>query len=223
MCELINYFRAKTILSAALLNEIVHRLSDFIYDLVTLIQVEAFEINDKAKSDLDEFFDIVNRPLDFMSTTYKQQTILEETGFYVAPKTICIGKRDDIVFNENRNEVVQKDLTFQYVSIYQTIELLLKNEEFRIALNEFSNNSDINKYNDRHNLFNNKKNLRILLYYDDLELCHGFGDVAGIYKLGMFYFTITNLTRRHYSSLKNLFLLLCVTLMILKVVVIMRF
>jgi hypothetical protein len=83
--------------------------------------------------------------------------------------------------------------------------LLLKNEEFRIALNEFSNNSDINKYYDQHDLFNNKKNLRILLYYDDLELCNGFGDVAGIYKSGMFYFTITNLTRRHYSSLKNIF------------------
>ena len=41
--------------------------------------------------------------------------------------------------------------------------------------------------------------------YDDLELCNGFGDVAGIYKSGMFYFTITNLTRRHYSSLKNIF------------------
>ncbi len=75
-------------MSAALLNEIVHRFGDFIYDLVTLIRVEAFENNDKTKSDLDEFFDIVNGPLDFISTTYKQQTILEETGFYTASKTI---------------------------------------------------------------------------------------------------------------------------------------
>jgi hypothetical protein len=188
-------------LSAALLNEIVHRFGDFIYDLVTLIRVEAFENNDKTKSDLDEFFDIVNGPLDFISTTYKQQTILEETGFYTASKTIWIGTRDDIVFKENRNEIVQKDLTFQYVSIYQTIELLLKNEEFRISFNEFSNNSDIHKYYDQHDLFNNKKNLRILLYFDDLELCNGFGDVAGIYKSVMFYFTITNLTRRRIETI----------------------
>jgi hypothetical protein len=56
-------------------------------------------------------------------------------------------------------------------------------------------------------MFKNKKNLRIILYYDDLEMCNGLGDVAGVYKGGMFYFTLLNLTRNHYSSLKNIYLL----------------
>ena len=32
------------------------------------------------------------------------------------------------------------------------------------------------------------------------------GDIAGVYKLGMFYFSIINLGSHHNSSLKNIFL-----------------
>jgi hypothetical protein len=42
-----------------------------------------------------------------------------------------------------------------------------------------------------------------MLYYDDLEMCNGLGDVAGVHKGGQFYFMLLNLTRKHYSNLKN--------------------
>jgi len=61
-------------------------------------------------------------------------------------------------------------------------------------------------YYKSHPLFKNKNNLRIILYYDDLEMCNALGDSAGIYKGGMFYFTLANLTRKHYSNLKNIYL-----------------
>ena len=38
-------------------------------------------------------------------------------------------------------------------------------------------------------------------------MCNALGDSAGIYKGGMFYFTIANLTRKHYSNLKNIYLI----------------
>ena len=63
-----------------------------------------------------------------------------------------------------------------------------------------------NLYFDEHPLLSNQNNLRILLYYDDVEICNSLGDVSGIYKCGMFYFTLANLTRKHYSNLKNIFL-----------------
>jgi hypothetical protein len=47
--------------------------------------------------------------------------------------------------------------------------------------------------------------LRLLLYYDEIEVKNPLGDAAGVYKLGMFYFTILNLTRKHNSRLNNIY------------------
>jgi hypothetical protein len=58
-------------------------------------------------------------------------------------------------------------------------------------------------YYKSHPLFKNKNNLRIRLYYDGLEMFYALGDSAGIYKGGMFYFTLPNLTRKHYSNVKK--------------------
>jgi hypothetical protein len=38
-------------------------------------------------------------------------------------------------------------------------------------------------------------------------MCNASGDSAGIYKGGMFYFTIANINRKHYSNLKNIYLI----------------
>ena len=102
---------------------------------------------------------------------------------------------------------VYKDVSFEFVSMYETIEKLLSNEEYRTTLSDFDTSSSKKQdYFDTHMMFKNKNHLRILLYYDDLEMCNGLGDVAGVYKGGMFYFTLLNVTRKHYSNLRNIFL-----------------
>lgn len=42
---------------------------------------------------------------------------------------------------------------------------------------------------------------------DELEIANPLGDVSGIYKLALYYFSIHNFTRRHNSMLKNIFLI----------------
>ena len=208
--DLVNHLRSKNVLSAVLINEIIDLFSDFIFDLVDIIQEEVFEHLEQAsslnKNNLQNIFNQVNKPFAFLSTTYKQQALLEETGFYVAPKSIYLGKREEISTKNEKAVAVQRNITFEYVSVYDTVKKLLENTEFKYELAQYSTIKEKNYYYDQHPIFKSKKNLRILLYYDDLEMCNGLGDVSGVYKGGMFYFTLLNLTRKHYSNLKNIFL-----------------
>jgi hypothetical protein len=208
--KLINHFRAKNQLRNTLLNEIIQMFGDFINDLIDNIKDKTIDLlpNEEQKKDILELNDIFVNPFDFLSSVYKQQNLLEDSGFYVSPQSINIGKRDEVVLRNEKTTIFSKDVTFEYVSIYATLEKLLQNKEFFNTIELYATNEfDIPSYYKSHSLFKNNKNLRIILYYDDLEMCNALGDSAGIYKGGMFYFTIANLTRKYYSNLKNIYLI----------------
>ena len=57
------------------------------------------------------------------------------------------------------------------------------------------------------NNITNNINLKLLFYYDGSQMTNALGDTDGVYKCGMFYFSIENLTRKHNSCLKNIFLI----------------
>ncbi len=61
---------------------------------------------------------------------------------------------------------IYKDVTFEYVSIYEKIEKLLQDVSYQDALIAFnsSKSSKNLKYYDEHSLFKVKQNLRIILY-----------------------------------------------------------
>jgi hypothetical protein len=127
---------------------------------------------------------------------------------YVSPQTIYWDKRVDTSLKNNESLQVMKDVTFEYISIKETINKLLENNKIREEINKsaaivdkFPKNYYIN-----HPIFKDKKNIRILLYYDGLQMTNALGDTNGVYKSSMFYFAIENLTRRHNSCLKNIFL-----------------
>jgi hypothetical protein len=208
--KLINHFRAKNQLSNLLLNEIISMFGNFINDLVEICKektADLIELNQEQRINIEEFYSVLINPFNFISSVYKQQNLLEESGFYVAPQTINIGKRNETMIKNGKSIIVSKDITFEYVSIEETLKKLLENEEFldTIKLNA-ANMVNEPYYYKSHPLFKNKNNLRIILYNDDLEMCNAFGDSAGINKGGMFYFTLANLTRKHYSNLKNIYL-----------------
>jgi hypothetical protein len=45
--------------------------------------------------------------------------------------------------------------------------------------------------------------MKIIPYYDELEINNPLGDIAGVYKLGMFYYSIENLSRKHNCTSFN--------------------
>ncbi len=66
-----------------------------IFDLVEISREKAFEIFDFDRRKEEKFStlcNVINNPFEFVSSTYKQQSLLEETGFYIPSRTICLGK-----------------------------------------------------------------------------------------------------------------------------------
>ena len=53
------------------------------------------------------------------------------------------------------------------------------------------------------NFWQNRNTLRLLLFFDEIEVKNPLGDIAGVFKLGMFYFSIIILGSHHNSSLCN--------------------
>lgn len=148
----------------------------------------------KFKNDIYEAFTSVN-------SKYKQHKLVEKTGFYIESESIYLGKRIDTRVVNGSVKHVQKNVAFEYISIRKTLSILLKIQFYKniiekdlVDLKRFKPHLKTNKW------------IYITLYYDELECKNPLGDVSGVYKLGMFYFTISNLPRKYNSSLQNIFL-----------------
>ena len=104
-----------------------------------------------------------------------------------------------------RSVTLRKSVSFEYISICETLrKLISKPEVYEVIQTEREYENSLYILN--HDFFCKNENLRLIFYNDELELLNPLGDAAGIYKLSMFYFTLSNLTQKHNSELKNIFL-----------------
>ena len=98
---------------------------------------------------------------------------------------------------------------FLYIPLCKSIEQFLQNKD--ILLLVFSNKArqfDNSFYCDvsdgsifqQHPMFSvNEHAMKILLYFDDIEICNPLGKKAGVHKLGVFYYSLVNVPV-HYRS-----------------------
>ena len=206
-------FKSRSRISESVLNEFLTTFNQLIEEIVEKIEKIANETfkKDKESEEAKEFSAKINNfrnPFDFIKSKYRQQKELNKTGMMVHPQSIYLDKRLDTVLKNNESIQVYKDITFEYVSIRETVQKLIENKNIKQAIDESSMLVDKfpKEYFKNHELFKEKRNLKILLYYDGLQMTNALGDTDGVYKAGMFYFAIENLTRRHNSCLKNIFL-----------------
>jgi hypothetical protein len=169
----------------------------------------------KTKNNECDIFQVLNNfvnkskkfkeAFNFINSSYKQNKLIESNELYVKSKPVALGLRNETKITHNKRRVVFKRETFEYVSIVGTLTSLLKQSEICNEISQFKNDLSFEPSLYGHTEFWQKKNtLRLLLYYDEIEVRNPLGDVANIYKLGMFYFSILNLTRKHNSRLNNI-------------------
>ena len=106
-------------------------------------------------------------------------------------------------------EVVEK--SYFYIPIHKSIEQLLQNEDILdIVLKRrnqafdghfFHNLTDGTVYRE-HPIFSQEEQaLKILLYFDDIEICNPLGKKSGVHKLGVFYYSLANFPTQYRSRL----------------------
>ena len=198
-------------ISERALEYIINLFNNFYEKLILYIQSKAVEMlcDNIFTNNAVEFLSLcqsIQKPFDFINSIYKQFELIKKSGKYVAPESVNLGTRIDTCLKGDHSLLKHKNVSFEYVSIVETLKTVLSNEEIKKAHEEFELKND-SSYFLNHPIFKDKKNMRVILYFDELELQNPIGDVATIYEAGMFYFALGNLTLRHNSSLNNIYLI----------------
>ena len=104
-------------------NSFIHKLSIFI-QYTTLRKLNQ-NIETDEVLDLIQFFGNINQPFSFADTKYKQMKYIKETGNYVEPVSVSFGFRTDTGLRNNQSCIIKKPVTFEYVSIYDSLRRLV--------------------------------------------------------------------------------------------------
>ena len=151
------------------------------------------------------------KPLDFLSTVYKQDKYFENHNLFVKPESVSFNSRFE---SHNGVDKLVYD-SFQYVSVTQTIRSLLTNESYVSALQKDKCVPGVYQdYADGeraayHPLFGNpnKFSLMIQLFYDGLGTANPLRGQAVVNNIGVFFYTIKNLPVNYNSCFANVHLL----------------
>lgn len=152
-----------------------------------------------------------------LSTRYKQEKYISHHFKVIKPKPVLLGHRFESLVDSQTgqtNQVAVRE-TFQYVSILETLEMLLRSKfvQYEVLNGHISVDGCMRDYCDgemfqKHPLFAVEKGaIQINLFFDEVEVTNPLGSKTGIHKLGAFYFVLKNLPPRFNASLGNIHLL----------------
>ena len=158
---------------------------------------------------LEQTFDQVPDPFSGIESEALCASYIKNTFNYVQYKEISLGK---VLVRKKKGQklvISEKDETFIYIPILESLKQLLSNK--RIAaiilrkpkLCEAGVMYDIcdgsiyqnDEYSKEH-----PDALVLILYHDKLEVCNPLGSKAGTHKVDMFYYTVANLGPKFRSK-----------------------
>ena len=170
-----------------------------------------------VKMQLNASLECTSKPLDFLSSRYKQDKFFNGHPLAVTPETVSFGV--EIASHSGNSQLISE--SFQYVSVEKTLRSLLQSEEYvKLLLSDDSENGVIRDYADGqlyklHPLFSDsgKLSLMIQLFYDGLGVTNPLRGQSTLHNVGVFFYTIRNLSQKHNSCFANVHLLaLCYSL-----------
>jgi hypothetical protein len=141
-------------------------------------------------------FEACSKPLDFLSTEYRQNSFFRNHPLAVMPETVAFAPR--LESHNGSSGFVYG--TFQYVSVQKTVQSLMQNKAYVEALlhdkckpgmlSEFADGSKCKE----HVLFgdHNKLCIMLQLYYDGLGVTNPLRSHGSVHNVAVFYYTIKN-------------------------------
>ena len=129
-------------------------------------------------------------------------------------------------FSGAKRQIIEKRESYQYVSILETLSRLLQDnsvlEEVDQCAARINRNGLIRDFCDG-NLFGNHPlfskdpcALQVIAYYDELEVCNPLGSHVKKHKLGIVFFTISNIKPSSRSKLKMINLAIAATVPVIE-------
>jgi len=154
---------------------------------------------------------MLQQPLDFLATRYKQDKHFDSHPLAVKPQSIVLGSSVDT--HRGFSHIVHN--TFQYVSVEQTLRSLLHNASYVEALlSDKCTPGVIKDWQDgtkfaSNSIFTDPTRLTIVLqlFYDGMGTTNPLRGQAVMNNVGVFYFTVKNLPNAYNSCFANVHLL----------------
>ena len=122
---------------------------------------------------------------------------------------MVLGKKISVKHWKNKRLLVEKDETFIYIPLLESLQQFLSNKKVAKIVIKKPKYCDKEIYYDicDGELFKNdpfflehEDAIQIIIYHDAVEVCSPLGSHAGIHKLDMFYYTLGNLNPKVRSK-----------------------
>jgi len=206
-------------------------VQDLIRDIVGFLRSKVIKVIDSlcpdgrsvpVFQDLLTDFDGWKNPFYGIETEQQLLTYLRKKGCYNDPEPHVIGKRWEV----KRDKVTKKQLqvevddTFYYVSIENTLRVILNQPQTLQLLDKTFRNPNCEVFSDWLDSSNGQRlqtyssqqfsacvPIFLQVYFDEVETVNPLGSKTSIHKLGAFYFVIKNFPAAVNSSLHNIHLL----------------
>ncbi|KAK3925603.1 Zinc finger protein CRM3 [Frankliniella fusca] len=160
---------------------------------------------------------VASDPFEGLRTIDEQLLYLHEHYGLVIPQTKFLGTRLDHRLDCKTNSFIptQVNETFQYVSVIDTLKLILSNKSIRskIFKDRVSKDGVLRSYVDGSHFKDHPflkchdTVIHILMFYDELEITNYLGSKTIIHKLATFFYQILNLPPEISSLLSSIYLL----------------
>lgn len=158
---------------------------------------------------LEQTFDQVPDPFSGIKTEALCASYIKKTFNYVEYKEISLGKK--LVRKKKKHKLVidEKDETFIYIPIIESLNQLLSNKRIAAVMlrkptlcedGVLYDICDGCMYRNDEYFKEHPDALVLILYHDELEVCNPLGSRAGTHKVDMFYYTVANLGPRFRSK-----------------------
>lgn len=224
--SLVAELRANSSIPYCVIPGIVESLNNVAHSVASLAQAEVLNILSETGVDSDIKDQIVGKfksrlhnyqnPLEFLSTVYRQDSFFQSHPLAATAEQVNFSPRVESHSGVSR----LKYDTFEYVSVQKTLNSLLQNEQYVTALVQdkykygyFTSFADGMNFK-AHMLFSDRSkfSLMLQLFYDGLGVTNALRSHGSVHNIGVFYYTVKNLSDEFNSCFGNVHLLaLCYT------------
>lgn len=110
---------------------------------------------------------------DNYSTNYKQINSIKTSKFFIDSLELRFGSREEV--SGRTESIIKVDDTFNYIRISDTLKNILECEAIRNEIENYVDDTDFVPSHYNNEFWRNKNTLRVVLYYDELEIKNPLG------------------------------------------------
>ena len=205
-------------------NQITECTVDYLREQVLGPLKEEPAVSTQTFNKIEQSLEYVRKPLEFLSSKYKQDEYFTSHPLFVSAETLPVGFRYDV--RNMQNKLVYD--TYEYISIEKNLRSLLQNKDYVDLLvnckSDYESEPVIREFSDgeryhNHFLFGDgdKFSIQIQLFFDGMGTTNPLRGQSSTCNVGVFYYTILNLPHIHNSCFANVHLLALCNMLDIKV------